>query len=195
MITDDRIVVTLRDIAEAAGISVDGARRRAKRRDRDGLWRILPSNHPQDPLRIDMPRQDLDDLDRRDSDVSGRQGLNVRSVSGDGRQETDGLDHPDTDDSARQALDVLRERISELQLDLVRERTERLTERERSGRLAEQLIIAEREKAEIERTKSEIEKVAAVRESDIIYRDATIEDLRITLNEMRDRRWWQRLVG
>lgn len=208
---DDKTVVTLREIAEAAGISVDGARRRAKRRDRDGIWRILPQNHPQDPLRIEMPRQDLDDIGRQGADTSDRQALDVET----GRPEGDGSRRQAADTSDRQEADVrfLQDRIAELQVDLEREREERREERDRAGRLADQVIEAERAKAAIEKAEAlasaevahlrgKIEAAMASHreeieagDAEIERRDAEIGDLRNALAEMRSRSWWRRLVG
>ena len=51
--------VTYREIAERFGIGIEGARLKAKRRAAKGLWRIIPGNHPQDPIRIEMPAADF----------------------------------------------------------------------------------------------------------------------------------------
>src|SRR3712207_3129849 len=51
--------VTYREIAEGFDIGIQGARLKAKRRAAKGLWRIIPGNHPQDRIRIEMPAADL----------------------------------------------------------------------------------------------------------------------------------------
>ena len=52
------ITVTYREIAERFGIGVEGARIRAKRRAAKGLWRIIPGNHPQDVVRVEVPEDE-----------------------------------------------------------------------------------------------------------------------------------------
>ena len=51
--------VTYREMADRFGIGIEGARLKAKRRAAKGLWRIIPGNHPQDPIRIEMPAADF----------------------------------------------------------------------------------------------------------------------------------------
>lgn len=51
----DRIVVSLREISDRFGVGIEGARAKAKRRAAKGTWRILPQNHPADPLRVELP--------------------------------------------------------------------------------------------------------------------------------------------
>jgi hypothetical protein len=50
--------VTYREIAERFGIGVEGARLKAKRRAAKGLWRIVPGNHPQDAVRVEVPEEE-----------------------------------------------------------------------------------------------------------------------------------------
>jgi hypothetical protein len=50
--------VTYREIAERFGIGVEGARLKAKRRAAKGLWRIVPGNHPQDVVRVEVPDEE-----------------------------------------------------------------------------------------------------------------------------------------
>jgi hypothetical protein len=68
--------VTYREIAERFDIGIEGARLKAKRRAAKGLWRIIPGNHPQDPIRIEMPAADFSpsntSLQRGGSHSSGR---------------------------------------------------------------------------------------------------------------------------
>lgn len=198
MTNDDRIVVTLRDISEAAGISVDGARRRAKRRDRDGVWRILPSNHPQDPLRIDMPRQDMNDIRRQQADTSDRQDPDDRTPTASVRQDPDGIDHQVL--AAMQCrIDDLRDDLDRARRDIERERSERQRERERADKLATEIVDlagrigdAERDrvKAMAAHDATRID-AARVRTS----ADAEIAALRGALVEMQSRPWWRRIVG
>ena len=194
---DDKTILTLREIADIAGISVDAARRRAKRRDRDKVWRILPSNHPQDPLRIELPRSDLDALGRPDPARTERQEVDESVAYTSVR--------PETDDTARQGVDV--EAIAEIVAtftDRVDSLTERLLAAERERAVAHS--EAEIAKAEVSRLHERIEAAMVSHRSELERRDAEadrinasreaeIEALKGTLAEMRARPWWSRLAG
>jgi len=52
------VTATYREIAERFSISIEGARINTKRRDAKGLWRILPGNHPQDIIRVEIPEEE-----------------------------------------------------------------------------------------------------------------------------------------
>jgi hypothetical protein len=52
------VSVTYREIAERFGIGIEGARLKAKRRSAKGLWRIVPGNHPQDVVRVEVPEDE-----------------------------------------------------------------------------------------------------------------------------------------
>jgi hypothetical protein len=52
------VTVTYREIAERFGIGIEGARLKAKRRAVKGLWRIVPGNHPQDIVRVEVPEDE-----------------------------------------------------------------------------------------------------------------------------------------
>src|SRR4051812_4403378 len=52
------VSVTYREIAERFGIGVEGARLKAKRRAAKGSWRIVPGNHPQDVVRVEVPEDE-----------------------------------------------------------------------------------------------------------------------------------------
>lgn len=194
---DDKTVVTLREIAELIGISVDAARRRAKRRDKDGVWRILPSNHPQDPLRIELPRSDLNSSERPRVTSSGRQEVN----------------HPESAPSERvdSQRPVRHEDDPEAISGIVAKFTDQL------NGLTTQLLVSERERAEarsnleiaknevahlreqIEATmslhRSELNRQNSVSERERALANCEIELLKQTLAEMRNRSWWRRLVG
>lgn len=51
--------LTYREIGARLGISPDAARMKAKRMARKGRWRLLPSNHPSDTVRVEVPLGDL----------------------------------------------------------------------------------------------------------------------------------------
>src|SRR5918994_2034371 len=49
------VTATYREIADQFGIGIEGARIKAKRRAAKGLWRIIPGNHPQDIIHVEIP--------------------------------------------------------------------------------------------------------------------------------------------
>lgn len=55
---DDALKLTYRELAERLGISPDAARMKAKRAVKAGRWAIIPGNHPNDPVRVEMPADD-----------------------------------------------------------------------------------------------------------------------------------------
>lgn len=59
MATAELVQVTYREIAERFGIGIEGARIKAKRRAAKGEWRLIPGNHPQDIVRVEMPAEEL----------------------------------------------------------------------------------------------------------------------------------------
>src|ERR687889_741962 len=52
------VSVTYREIAERFGIGIEGARIKAKRRAAKGQWLIIPGNHPQDIVRVEVPEEE-----------------------------------------------------------------------------------------------------------------------------------------
>lgn len=53
------IQVTYRELAEHFGIGIEGARIKAKRRAAKGEWRLIPGNHPQDVVRVELLAEEL----------------------------------------------------------------------------------------------------------------------------------------
>lgn len=53
------IRLTYRELAERLGKTPDAARMQAKRMNASGKWRIIPGNHPQDKVYIELPEEDL----------------------------------------------------------------------------------------------------------------------------------------
>lgn len=47
--------LTYREIAARLAITPDAARMKAKREAKAGRWRIIPGNHPNDPVHVDVP--------------------------------------------------------------------------------------------------------------------------------------------
>lgn len=58
-ITENFEQLTYRDLAARLGVSPDAARMKAKRRTKAGTWRIIPGNHPNDPVLVEVPLTDL----------------------------------------------------------------------------------------------------------------------------------------
>lgn len=62
--TTDKVLLTYRELAERLGTSPDAARMKAKRAVSKGLWRIVPGNHPNDPVRVELQANDLNKPER-----------------------------------------------------------------------------------------------------------------------------------
>lgn len=56
---EETVRMLYKEIAEALGISNDAARMKAKRAVKNGRWRIIPGNHPNDPVLVELPTEDL----------------------------------------------------------------------------------------------------------------------------------------
>jgi len=52
------VTATYREIADRFGIGIEGARIKTKRRAAKSLWRIIPGNHPQDIIRVEIPEEE-----------------------------------------------------------------------------------------------------------------------------------------
>src|SRR5215207_915004 len=119
------VSVTYREIAERFGIGVEGARLKAKRRAAKGLWRIVPGNHPQDVVRVEVPEEEWATPPNVPRPTPPHDGAPSNP--------------PQQDSQRREANDLepLAEIISELTA--------------RSTALTDRLIEAERAKAEAER--------------------------------------------
>ena len=57
--SDETVRMLYKEIAEALGISNDAARMKAKRAVKTGRWKIIPGNHPNDPVLVELPPEDL----------------------------------------------------------------------------------------------------------------------------------------
>ena len=55
----DTLQLTYRELADRLGASPDAARMKAKRAVNKGRWRIIPGNHPNDPVRVELPAIDI----------------------------------------------------------------------------------------------------------------------------------------
>ena len=181
------VSVTYREIAERFGIGVEGARLKAKRRAAKGLWRIVPGNHPQDIVRVEVPEDEW----VRPNDphpMTSHEGLPTTPPTIPPPQ---GLQRRDTND-----LEALVEIISQLTAQ--------------SKATTDQLIEAERSKAEAEKNTAiaqmavqEMEKrLSAVQEQHLFELKALRERMeaethraKADLVEWKARPWWRRLAG
>lgn len=71
---DDLEQLTYRGLAERLGISADAARMKAKRKAKAGAWRIIPGNHPSDPVLVAVPAGELNEFERVGGEREGRSG-------------------------------------------------------------------------------------------------------------------------
>lgn len=195
------VQVTYREIAERFGIGIEGARIKAKRRAAKSEWRLIPGNHPQDIVRVEMPAEEFRAGPHKPSRTPPNDQAEGRPTPAP-QQESQRNDTSD--------LEALVEVVS------------RLTAQSHS--MTERLIEAERLRAEAQRdtaiTQAEMkvleERVAVLQEQHLAelkglheQMGKTIEDAgererdlqaRLTaaendLTTMRARPWWRRLVG
>jgi hypothetical protein len=184
---EDRIVVSLREISEKFGIGIEGARAKAKRRASKGVWRILPQNHPADPLRIEMPAGEFENVNEGSS----------RETSSDPHTSPP-TPTPQQEDQRQESYDIkalvallekLTEQASQTTDRLVLAEKER-GEAERRADLAEAARLASQEAAEA--------RVAAIRaelQAIIDRQSQTTREAQDELASWRAQPWWKRLVG
>lgn len=56
---EESLSLTYRELAERLAISTDAARMKARRAVKTRRWRIIPGNHPNDPVRVELPAVDV----------------------------------------------------------------------------------------------------------------------------------------
>lgn len=103
---DQVLQLTYREIAERLNVSSDAARMRAKRAVKAGRWQIIPGNHPNDPVRVQMPFDALPDPERVGGEQTERVGRGTQGGTG---ARTDGVAT-----QMMAALQSAQERIQEL---------------------------------------------------------------------------------
>lgn len=208
MAVTELVQVTYREIAERFGIGIEGARIKAKRRAAKGEWRLIPGNHPQDIVRVEMPADEF------------RLGA-IKPLRVAPHDTADGLPTPaspqepqrrDTND-----LEALVEIVSQLTAQS-QSMTERLIEAERmraeaqrdtaiaqtelkvieervavlqEQHLSELIALRERMAAETEQLGKIVED-AGVRERELHSR---LTEAEASIAVMHARSWWRRLVG
>lgn len=189
----DVVTVTYREIAERYAIGIEGARLKAKRRAAKGEWRVLPSNHPQDIVRIEVPAEEWGEpvTVRGTPNKSPRTPPNVADALPPTDAPQQVPQHRDTND-----LEALVEVVSQLTAQ--------------SQSLTERLIQAERGRAEADRDAAIARAEAKALEAQLAAaQDRYVEELRALQERMeaetgraqaeladwKDRPWWRRLVG
>lgn len=55
---EETVSLTYRELAERLAITTDAARMKARRAVQKGRWHIIEGNHPNDPVRVQMPLAD-----------------------------------------------------------------------------------------------------------------------------------------
>lgn len=162
---DDLEQLTYRGLAERLGISADAARMKAKRKAKVGAWRIIPGNHPSDPVLVEVPLVELNGAER----VGGKRDTPP------GGERTPRTQYPERANVlAEQALASLADAQAR-----VRELTDQLVEaKDAHRRDAAELAAAEMRELG---TKAELERALA-----------EIADLRGQLGQSQ-RSWWRKL--
>jgi len=179
--------VTYREIAERFGIGIEGARLKAKRRAAKGLWRIIPGNHPQDVVRVEIPEEEWagPNVPRPADPHEGAPAISPQPT-------------PPNDPQRRETndLEALVELISQLHAQSAA-MTDRLVDAERGRAEAEKdaaIVRAALEAAEARLANMQeqhISELKGVRER----MEAEASSARAELAEWKARPWWRRLVG
>jgi hypothetical protein len=181
------VSVTYREIAERFGIGVEGARLKAKRRAAKGLWRIVPGNHPQDVVRIEVPEDEW-----ASSNVLRPTDPNVGTPS------TSPTTLPLQDPQRRETNDLepLVELIAKLHTQLAA-MTDRLVDAERGRAEAEKdaAIVRDRLTAAEARLTTMQEQHLAELQTLRDRMEAEIAKARGELSDWKARPWWRRLAG
>ena len=109
---EESLSLTYRELAERLAISTDAARMKARRAAKSGRWRIIPGNHPNDPVRIELPAADAGSPNATGGEQAGRS-------TGERKARTT----PRTDsDALATALQAAQARIAELTDQLTAEK-------------------------------------------------------------------------
>lgn len=182
--SETRIVTaTYREIADRFGIGIEGARIKTKRRAAKGLWRIIPGNHPQDIIRVEIPEEEWTSPQRGATNTP-----NDRIPTSPPPQEQE---RRGTND-----IDMLVELIPQLTAQLST-MTDRLVEAEKGRAEAERDVAiaqAALANAETRLTTMQEQHLAELKE----LRDqmkAEADQAQSDLAEWKARPWWRRLVG
>lgn len=180
------VTATYREIAERFGIGIEGARIKAKRRAAKGLWRIIPGNHPQDVIRVEIPEDEF---------ASGQPSQRGAPYTHNDEVQT----HPSQHNDERRDpndIDALVELISQLTVQ--------------SAAMTDRLVNAEKGRADAERDAAIAQAALASAEARLAaLQEQHLSDLkdmqermkaeadkaRAELAEWKARPWWRRLAG
>jgi hypothetical protein len=198
--SDEKIVVSLREIAERFGIGIEGARAKAKRRDRQGVWRILPQNHPADPLRVELPAIDFNEAEGTQRPNGGDHGKAPArfNLSPQTSAPSHVAQHEESHDI--KALVALLEKMAEQ----TSHTTERLLEAERGRAEAEARAAVAESRATMAETAREADRIAAGERLERVRTEleeiarrqgAVAEEAHAALADWKSRPWWRRMVG
>lgn len=208
MAAAELIQVTYREIAESFGIGIEGARIKAKRRAAKGEWRLIPGNHPQDIVRVEMPAEELRagpiKPQRSPPNNSSDREPTLPPQHATQRKDTNDLEtlvavvsqltlqsQVMTDrliEAERTRAEAQRDTaIAQTELKAIEERLATLQEQH----LTELLGLRERMTAETDQFNKSVED-AEVREREL---QARLDEAEGSLTAMHERSWWRRLVG
>jgi hypothetical protein len=180
------VTATYREIADRFGIGIEGARIKAKRRAAKGLWRIIPGNHPQDIIRVEIPEEEF--ASGQPSQRGATNNPNDGIPTNGSQQETE---RRDTND-----IDALVELISQLTAQ--------------SAAMTHRLVDAEKGRAEAERDAAIAQAALASAETGLTaMQEKHLSDLkelrdrmemeadkvRSEFAEWKARPWWRRMTG
>jgi hypothetical protein len=190
--------LTYRELGARLGISSDAARMKARRKAKEGAWRIVPGNHPNDRALVELPASELTER------VGGVHAKPVHPERVRGTKPTERVNditerlfdeltasrarNDALTDKLIEAKDVLHtayEKLVSTNRELVSARLELVAAQEEHGRVAAELAVAETREMG---TKAELERA----ESDIVKLRAHLATLRDRLNRQR-MTWWQRI--
>jgi hypothetical protein len=182
--SENRVVTaTYREIAERFDIGIEGARIKTKRRAAKGLWRIIPGNHPQDIIRVELPVEVWNSPQRSPA-----------YTSNDGTPTTPPQQEPERRDT--NDIDALVEIIPQLTAQLSA-MTERLIEAEKGRAEAERdaaIAHAALASAEARLTSMQEQNLSELKELRGRM-EAETNKARSELAEWKARPWWRRLAG
>ncbi|WP_311276861.1 hypothetical protein [Methylobacterium sp. WCS2018Hpa-22] len=208
MAAAELIQVTYREIAESFGIGIEGARIKAKRRAAKGEWRLIPGNHPQDIVRVEMPAEELragpikpqrsppnnpadrdptlppqHETQRKDTNDLEALVAVISQLTLQSQAMTDRLI-----EAERTRAEAQRDTaIAQTELRAIEERLATLQEQH----LTELMDLRERMAAETDQAGRTVED-AKVREREL---QARLDEAEGSLAAMHARSWWRRLVG
>jgi hypothetical protein len=177
------VTATYREIAEQFGIGIEGARIKTKRRAAKGLWRIVPGNHPQDIIRVEIPEEEWNSPQRSPTYTPNNETLTSLPQQAAERRDTNDIN-------------MLVELIPQLTAQL--------------SAMADRLVDAEKGRAEAERDVTIAKAALANAEAQLTaMQEKHLSELkelrdqmsveadraRSELAEWKGRPWWRRLAG